>query len=694
MTSLACTSRSLIFNERQGRKGKGKDTGQSYSSGKLPIERLCQLVDGMSLLDAQGLELAFHRVEKNALEHEPGEDQALSPFQQKRNLVETGLQSLLPQSVSHELARRGGRSPTSASAQLLAYGATNNFTGLEDLVSPVMIFDYLRPKLVDISDSFGTLVIRHTPFEAIPSVGPLLETQVRRAVEKGDHQAVGALLNRSDATIDVNSQVMLYEGRQLTAIELAARLQHLALTRTLVHLGTDVNKTYDKAYCSEGPRKIALDEGAYLKKYGFGRGALECALYNGRPPLAVSADLVATLLDAGSKTRGPVLQTLLAGGSVAIGYLLLSRCSSADFEGWLTFGAVHEASYHLSESDVCNLVRRLHTNAMNLDALMPRQRDKSERPTVWKIDRFPPSLIDIAIKRGHHNVVTCWYEFGASLTQTPMTVAILSRDSDIFTVVCELTLDNPRRQRVSADHENEVSGPEWPKLKGWSYSDHYRASPFSEALIADRFAHLASCPVDMRNEHEVCVAIAAAAQVDDTRLWQSLLKYIHDDRRGGVLDYALIKAVEKDDTLTALALLQAGASVHFMASSAALGHSGSLDRGLGPPHSLVMAVHPQTKVLVHALLDHNAADGLLFDESNIPVAEAATPGDTFMMQDLIFAGCLTGSGLEHAVKHRNDIFCRAHHDASTTSLLLPDPPRCTALPAQHWLPQDATVISI
>ena len=118
--------------------------------------------------------------------------------------------------------------------KLVIYAATNNFAGVDGLISRTMMHKYLRSAMM-ISLGHGTsAVTRWSPLYGMPSAKPMIETFFRCAIEVGDAKAVRYLLLSPEARIDVNEQVCVADGIQYTPVERSAVLHHVILTRLLV----------------------------------------------------------------------------------------------------------------------------------------------------------------------------------------------------------------------------------------------------------------------------------------------------------------------------------------------------------------------------------------------------------------------------------------------------------------------------
>ncbi|RDW58652.1 hypothetical protein BP6252_13128 [Coleophoma cylindrospora] len=528
------------------------------------------------------------------------------------------LQSLLSESdlqdcsgVTGEIVI-GNTNLDSSFYNMFLYSLANGFAGLRNVPNGVIF------KMLQQQNHFSSRIMECLWICPSAQAKCLVDNLFRAAVEACDEEAVTAILQAtcdSPNAIDPNGIVCKIhnDDRSYTPIELAAKLRHLGMVKTLLAAKADVNKTYSQRSNEEC-------------------GALELAVHKWGEFKAVDATLVKTILDGNAEVRVDLIMAVVRWGQMEIVQELFPRYSSAHHREffpsremrlsrvWIKEKLVEIAEYlendlaasfikrifescqsenccrcftdhqELMEQTLCSGARKANINLVEF--LLPHTTMKTGG-LAGAVRSGSRQLIDLFYLHGASlggptyyldEIIALKYNTGERIPTTPLAEAIRSQDMDLV-------------------HEFE-------KLGALSHMD--QARHFEAAIIA-------------------------AAEIGNCQYMMKLLQQF-PEKRGFHLLLALVMAIRRDRTEAALALLGTGAPLNDkeLWRDPRYDHSYALNR-----HSpLLEALQKQNKAVVDAILEA----GVKIRHESSAMEYAGLWGDITVIEDLVFMGANIDDG--------------------------------------------------
>lgn len=495
--------------------------------------------------------------------------------------------------------------------RLLTYAATNNFAGVQELVSLPMMYEYLKPMMLSLHSPETHALVKVASF---PSTKPMVENFFRCAVEAGDDRAVRALCSSSELALNPNDQICGPNGTRYTAVERAAELKHLTLTKLLVAMGVDVNKTYqDTQYLARGARE-GLD--------GPRIGALEWALHDCKPTSLI-LDLVSALLQVGGSLRPGCIEPFLRPEWAQLLQLLIPIFISEYHRSWNEMSLFHQAAHQLDQDTLLFMYRQMHSVDADFGYMYWSDKLAPVANTIWRAPSHLRTLIDITAWRGDLALFQTLAVYGASLTSDTLTAAVQSRNLGLVQFLLAHGAD--------ADCFS-------PTLFSNPYAEALRVQEHDLILLVETY----QSTNPLSRDGNFCAVLAAASEIGDIGLVYRLLSAEHN-KDPGILGYALTRAALKDHTDVALILLHAGAVAGEYTWEKSFGNEDKYPM-LSPLHPtyyppsvkldpLRSAVLNQNATLVRALLDHD----MKIVPGSSALAKAVEWGDQSVLKDIIYA---------------------------------------------------------
>lgn len=323
-------------------------------------------------------------------------------------------------------------------------------------------------------------------------------------------------------------------------------------------------------------------------------GALEWALRNCEEPTSLILDLVSVLLQAGGLFSAESIPPFLNPDWAELLKLLALRKIGGCHCSWNEKGIFHQATHNMDQDTLLFVFRQTHSVNADFDHVYCPY-PNLPLPNIWKSPSHLRTIIDITAWRGDLTLFRILLQYGASITVDTLTAAVRSRNFELI----EAFLAN------GADADG--------------FSTTLFTTPYAEALRLRehdivRLLEHHNCTNRILEDNHFCAVLAAASEIGDTELVESLLSS-SNNKDAGILGYALTKAALEDQTAVAVTLLQAGAVTHPSAWDSSLGDGDKypVRSSLHPtyrmsPQSLdplLSAVSNRNATLVRALLDHD-----------------------------------------------------------------------------------------
>ncbi|KAK3674475.1 hypothetical protein LTR78_005561 [Recurvomyces mirabilis] len=510
--------------------------------------------------------------------------------------------------------------------RLLIYALSNNYAGLRPHTPLNILHEYIKEPM--------TIWLNQTlqpdfRMGSHLSMAPLAEGMFTCAVEAGDVDAVARLLSPTGPGLDVNVHFCNVDGVRYTAIERSAGLQHLALTKLLLKVGADVNKTLNGATLTSGrPRSgywSAWDtfySRSSLPKLPKPCGALECAIRGYSKDSQLGHDLVLLLSEARALVGSETMFLMVDIGEDDILEIILSAGLAPSYESWSYAGFFFQFAKRASTPLLDLVLHELVKNKVDLDVALVSEEGDNHAGTccLWEEAGWPPFWIDILARRGELDLVKLLFESGTSLTPNVLVAATIGRHPCLIAYVLQA---------------GALSS---------TFSRHYRTTALAEAVRSQDegiYQLMSRQPdVDVPNtDDQWCALLTAYAEVADDAMLTCLIRQrCHGHaNHSSMLGYALVMAARANNLPGAILLLEGGASTSHQEISLAMNNADckvnhAIDRSqqltLSP---LVSALQCRNIALIEQLLDH----GCPLTGS---VCAAFAWGDIDMIKTLIASG--------------------------------------------------------
>lgn len=519
---------------------------------------------------------------------DPVDTQQIAPFHD--NVIQPLLESLLPWSAVAKYSKSSSLRPTDrelseAYLKLISLAASNNFAGVEGLVSLRDMYYYFKPIFTQLLQSRANLRLPLVAVNVLPRMASLratAETFFRSAVEAGDAEAVRSLVLHS-RSIDVNDQVCLAEGLRLTALERSAQLRYVSLTKCLLNLGADVNKHGESTGARTGPLEHSLGI-AFIDTHDSRH--LRCACNH--------LELIRILVDAGGRIRQKIFQEMIHRSHEELLGLLMPvvDCCPNDL---VVKGVFHLLFTVMSNEFLLDLLQNLPVE-LDLNSFYNQKRtDRRVMRNVLKLPCVPSRIIDIVAQRGDVQLVKMLRERGVRFTRHSLVAAIKSKDEDTIYLLLN-------------DYDSR-----------WNdFSHQYFSTAFAEIIILGNRDLIYSfieggCKRMIEGEYEFAAGIAAASETGDVDLLKAFLA-LKDEHHPSALGFALLRAIVADRTEAATTLLEAGASVNvrvisrfFPSKNGSWGDPTYPNPEVNAQLMLNIALRNRNLEIVNALINHDGA---------------------------------------------------------------------------------------
>ena len=458
-----------------------------------------------------------------------------------------------------------------------------------------MIFQYLEPMVLQFYHAYSDAHGRQTLFQQVPSARPMAETLFRCAIEAGNDSAVVHLLHWQEAGINANDQVCTIDGIKCTAVERSAQLQHLTLTKTLIQMGADVNKSTDIQ------REIP----------NWRWGALEWAFHCSDQP--VNEKLIALLLSAGGAiyfaTSHDTIERIVETQNRSIIMMVANQFIRRMHRSMGAF--FYRVFSKLDTKTVLEMTESMYSVGANLN----RESWNDE------LDVFE-ALIDVAARRGQLQVVRAIRQYGATPTLETLPHAIRSRNIEL--VKC-LLYD----AKVHLHH----------------FSVKLGTTPLIEAIRIRNPSLVNYLKVQRRPKldgdgHCLEASLAFLSELGDLATVKNILG-VNSGVERGTLNASLRRSIAAKQTEAAVVLLQAGADTEYY-------YFDEVKKRDVMESFLLVALRHRDPILVRALLDHGAD---VWKGDNLE--EAIRWGNRSVIEDIVFAGAPFRNSLSLSVKQNN-----------------------------------------
>lgn len=465
--------------------------------------------------------------------------------------------------------------------RLLLNSIESNFAGLEE-VQIGLVLNFLKSDVE--MRSRMTRYLKATPNKVTKA---LTETLIRAAIENGDDRAVAQQL--VVGSLNSNEIVCTVGGRRYTAVERAAKLRNIEVTKVLLDADADPNKTYATEWSDE-------------------KGALELAVRrwgNFSRKNMVDIQLVKLLFEKKAKASVQLVEAAITWRDADLVRLIMSMVppeehSSYCARSWVVFDAIERLDSELATLVIKTLFEACtHTHC----GKCPKEHRK-------KIER----MVGLAAMRGFSSLV----KFLAKISIDkclPLACAVRSGREDIIEFMLE----------KGADVDASGSCIDSPYT--------FITTPLAEAIRARKSELIQSLEnrgalalIKERSRFEA--VIYAASEVGNLDYCLKIFQMV-TDIDGKTLTPALNVSIINGHTKIALALLKAGADVNERSSSPSP----------GPP--MLEALRRKNRTLVEKIMECDLDINAHRDRcrSDTPfLEEAARWSELSIIKDLLSMG--------------------------------------------------------